>query len=179
MDAVSLNPRMRGYSLFELMVTVAVIGVLLGTAVPKMRAVLDHAQTRASVSAVNLAMRVARQAAVEHRQFAFLCPLDDEGQCTRDWDQPLSVFISPNRAAELGPEAVLVREFTPPQGDIIYMRPGNRTHFRYNAMGQTPGFIGHVAFCPTDPELSSARIIISMGGRTRVEWEDNDAGCTA
>ncbi|MEX1056520.1 MAG: GspH/FimT family pseudopilin [Natronospirillum sp.] len=176
----SRHAKPQGHSLFELLAAVAIAGIMLAIAVPRMTAFVDHTKAKASVSDIHQAFRLARQSAVEQQQYGFICPLDANNECHNDWNLPISVFVSPSRKGELTTDSQLLREFRASNHLTVATVPSTRRYFRYNSRGQLPGFMGHVRFCPTEQSTDAARLIISLGGRTRVEWESksgNSGGC--
>lgn len=175
----SLGKSMQGYSLFELMVTVAVAAIVINLAVSGLKPVIDSARTRSSVSAVDQAFRLARQTAVEQAQTVTICALNDDQACGAGWNHPVSVFIDPGNEKKMHNEGQLLRVIQSPGHTRFAARPAHMPYFQYNLMGEIRGATGgHVNICPSNETLAHARIIIGPSGRTRVIWHDpGDRGC--
>ena len=72
-----LRDAVRGFTLVELLVSLAVFAILLGLAVPSMRDTLVRQQVRAASEALTQAMRLARSEAMRSGQGVTLCRSDD------------------------------------------------------------------------------------------------------
>lgn len=170
--------RASGFNIFELMLTLIVLAIATQLAVGGIKPLLADAISRSAVSSIHQALRLARQSAVEHQQTVTLCPLDDAGECGSDWHQPLSVFLDPNNTRTLSDEALLLHVVETPSGSRITARPEWKSYFQFSALGETRGGMGHVAICPPQSEPAYARIVVSMSGRSRVDWDNPDeVGC--
>lgn len=171
--------KQHGYSLFELMMTLAVSVIVLNIAISGIAPILDNARTRASVSSLDAGFRLARQTAAEQAQIVTLCALNPDQTCGASWDHPISIFLDPDNERELISPNRLLRIIEPrPQVSYI-ARPTNRPHFQYDALGEIRGATGgHVNICPGNETLAHARIVIGPSGRTRIIWDDpGDRGC--
>lgn len=72
-----LRAAVRGFTLVELLVGLAVFAILLGLAVPSMRDMLVRQQVRSASDALTQAMRLARSEAMRSGQGVTLCRSDD------------------------------------------------------------------------------------------------------
>lgn len=174
-----MRTRTRGFTLFELLITIAIIIIALSLAWPGMQPVIDSARTRSSVSEVNSAFRLARQTAVERGQIVTVCAIDEKGACGEDWNHAISVFLDPDNERALDSNEQLLRTVQTPDHTGFAARPAHMPYYQYDLMGEIRGATGgHVNVCPGNEDIAHARIVVGPSGRTRVIWEDpGTLGC--
>ncbi|MBA2078003.1 GspH/FimT family pseudopilin [Rhodanobacter sp. PCA2] len=92
----------RGYTLVELMVTLAVLAILAMIAVPSFRDTIRRNRVNAASNALLADLRYARTEAINRGQLVSLCPSSDGSNCTADgtdWDAGWLVYTYPAGAA--------------------------------------------------------------------------------
>lgn len=172
----SCVPRMRGFTLTETLVVLAMLAVLLGLAVPGFSRLRQQQQLQASAEAFWSSMMLARAHAMLERQHVSVCTVSGSGTCDvgADWHAGWLVFVDVNRNGQRELEEVLLQQHAPTaQGLRI---TGNSTvahRVGYGAEGRSETLTGAfqagtVSFCA--PGLSMGwRVVINALGRPRVE----------
>jgi type IV fimbrial biogenesis protein FimT len=92
----------RGFTLVELMVTLAVLAILTMVAVPSFRDTIRRNRVSAASNALLADLRYARTEAINRGQLVSLCPSSDGSSCTADgtaWDAGWLVYTYPAGAA--------------------------------------------------------------------------------
>ena len=89
-----MNARLRGFSLYELIITVAVAGTLIAIGVPSFGALIARNRLHVEINALFHAIHVARKESIMRRQVVSICPSPDGLQCVpgRDWSAGWIMF---------------------------------------------------------------------------------------
>ena len=158
-----------GYTLLELMVTVALGAILVGLAVPPMRTWVLDARRVTDVNALVHSVQLARNEAAKRRRPVVLCKTEDRVNCGGDdvrWDAGWMVFANedgqspPARSAD---EPLLWAHQPALQGTIT----GNRASFQFRPF-LWRSTNGTITFCDERGVAAARAVIISYTGRPRV-----------
>ena len=164
-----------GFTLLELLGTLALAGILLGLAVPGFRDVLLDARRTASVNAFVVAVQVARSEAAKRSHSVILCKTRDFRHCGGDeidFDAGWMVFtnvdgqLPPERSAI---EPMMYAHVPELEGSIVANRPF--FEFRPRMRRSTNGT---VVFCDRRGPVAARAVIVSYTGRPRVDQVDPD-----
>lgn len=82
----------KGFTLIELMVAVAILGLTTMIAIPSMSEWVVQMRIDNEISSLHRLVNTARNSAINLEQPVTLCPLKDNS-CTTDWEGELTVFI--------------------------------------------------------------------------------------
>lgn len=92
--------RQAGYTLTEVLVVVAIVGIITATAVPSFIQMMQRQKVETQVSSLISALRSARSEAVKRGQMVAICPIskpdDDLPSCATgspDWSQGWVIFV--------------------------------------------------------------------------------------
>lgn len=169
--------RARGYTLVELLVTLAVIGIMLGMGIPAMRSLIAPTALQAWVSTYDQALHTTRHLAVSANRGVSMCELDDGGNCTGRWGRQVTLFFDQDRDGRLArPEDIIARASI---NDTDAMRVqwrgfGERRFLHARATGSYRQN-GRFTFCPGHQQ-AGRQLIVNVTGRTRAEPLDcNDS----
>ncbi|WP_279330984.1 GspH/FimT family pseudopilin [Solimonas fluminis] len=77
----------RGFSLMELLITIAVIGILMGIAIPSFRQAALASELRATANSLLVATVAARSEAIKRNAVVALCPSSNGSSCGGTWEQ--------------------------------------------------------------------------------------------
>ncbi len=130
-----MNLRTRGFTLVEMLVSLTILVILLGMAMPSFRAfILDNrlnAQARELVSAV----QIARSEAARLNTSVVLCPSADQVACGTDWTSPQILFadVDNSRTVSASEQLILVGDAVPANSTITGPSAG---WIRINSSGQ-------------------------------------------
>ncbi len=177
----SLRPtarRVRGFTLIELMVVIAVATVLLGFGVPSMTAILNSNKLTAASNALLSSMRLARSEAFKRNGRVVLCKSRDGIACTPagGWEQGWIVFHDADGNGEHDDQEVVIERGNPLEASLRLT--GNSSVAKYLsfvATGSTRlaagGFqAGTVTVCNLSATGGEARqIVLNAVGRPRVQ----------
>src|SRR5215216_5424212 len=138
--------RQCGFTLSELMLCLAIVGGVVGWAVPSFHAIALNAARAREVNQLLQAIYYARSEAIKRNTVVSLCPTLDGSRCTvaADWHTGWLVFVNLDRDSpavrDTGED--LLRVYEPwPQGRIT----SNRTTLSFRAFGQS-GVTATIAF---------------------------------
>ncbi|MEE9320308.1 MAG: GspH/FimT family pseudopilin [Granulosicoccus sp.] len=84
---------LRGFTLVELLVTLAVAAILLGVAAPNFRNAIQDSQQNSCIYDLIGAMQYARSEAIKQSSRISVCALADDGSCGSNWNNSWQVFI--------------------------------------------------------------------------------------
>lgn len=166
-----MRTRACGFTLFELLVTLAVVATLIAIGVPSLGAVSARQRQHAEINALFHAVHLARKESIVRRQPVTLCPSADGRQCRagRDWSDGWILFVntdgdSPARV-DAG-EPVLSRRGGPPSVRITANRRSFtlRSVFRYATNGT-------IVVCDDAGRIPPRAVVVSWTGRPRVALE--------
>ncbi|MDP2226454.1 MAG: GspH/FimT family pseudopilin [Moraxellaceae bacterium] len=164
----------QGFTLPELLVVVAIIGIMLSIASDGWKKVIARQHAVAAINQVAEAARLARHTALTRRQIITVCPSPDGVRCSSDWTQPLFVFASNSTVPDHENFITIFPAIT--HGKMKWKGFGGTTRLQYQRNGLTLAQNGTFVYCPDDDDAKLARaLIINKSGRQRVAEDlDND-----
>ncbi len=159
---------MRGFTLLEMLTTVAVLAVLAALGGPALHGLVLDARRTAGVNAFVGSVQIARSEAIKRNAPVTLCKTTDHQQCAgsgADWSAGWLVFVpgNPLQPTTLDdPQRILVARQSKFDGRIS----ANREAFVFHS-GGSRSTNGTVMFCDARGPASARAIIISTTGRPR------------
>lgn len=167
--------RREGFTLVELMATVAVLAVVLGLALPSFRVLGERMAAQATLHALTVALASARMAAVQRGRPVSVCPSSDGASCRTDlvWDEGWLVYADPRRLPQPADAADILWVERRAPGAIAVQATVGRHRVRYQPSGMSGGNNASLRLCSRDGR-HLGNVVVSLAGRTRSEWLPGD-----
>lgn len=162
-------PRTGGFTLWELLCTLAVAAVLVGSGAPALRGFLLDTALTADVNALVLAVQVARNEAAKRGRPVIVCGTTDGVQCGGTLRSGWMVFVNldqdhpPRRSPG---DALLLFHSPAIEGSIV----SNRPFYEFRVGRRSTN--GTVVFCDARGAAAARAVIVSYTGRPRVDRRD-------
>lgn len=182
-----IRERARGFTLVELMVTIAVLVVVLGIAAPSLQGVINRNRVTSVANEVVAALNTARMEAVRRNRAAKLCPSVDGASCSgSDWGR-LIIFIDENGDGNVGGTEEVVRDLAfNARGISITASTNVSTNHRLwfgsdglVRVGTGAGRNGGFSVCSTRlPADENTRDVLVNVSRSSVTTRGGGAACT-
>jgi len=161
----------RGFTVIELMATLAVAALLLSLAAPSFQRLIATHRSAAAMNQMAGAVNLARSLAVTSGAVVTLCPGRGSECLGRDqWHRGALIFVDHNRNGTLDADERVDRALPPLEpGERIYWRSfRNRTYLQFHARGYTRWQNGNFLYCSPGGDAGLARMaIINPPGRLR------------
>ena len=167
-----------GFTLFELLVTVVIAGLVMVFAVPEMRAFVKNERLTTQINTLVGHLAYARSEAVVRRQQVILCASDDSTTTTpscsgTDWADGWILFIDADNGSDFdNGEQVLRANKALAGGNTLVSSTGSS--IIYDNRGFSPNS-GTFSLCDDRLEAYMKSISISNTGRVR---RGGSASCT-
>ena len=164
--------RARGFSLYELLVTLAVAVLVLTLGLPSFGGLVADKRLRAETDALLHAIHLARKVSIARRRVVSLCPSPDGSTCVpgTDWSAGWILFV--NRDRDDPPlrdpgEWLLAARRVDPRVRIV----ANRRGFTLRAT-ELRATNGTLVVCDRSGRAETRALVVSYTGRPRVARED-------
>lgn len=166
-----MRARTRALTIYELLVTLAVVATLIALGVPSFAAITARQRQHAEVNALFHAIHLARKESIVRRRPVAICPSTDGLQCRPAgiWSDGWILFVntdgdSPTRV-DPG-EPVLSRHTPAPSVTITANRRAFtlRSIFRYATNGT-------IVVCDAAGRIPARAVVVSWSGRPRIARE--------
>ena len=170
----------RGLTLIELMITLAVVGVLFGLAVPALSAGLEAARASAARSDLLASLLAASGRAAITGVHGVLCPSSDGANCldSPDWSRGWLVFLDSNGSRELEGGERILRVQAPLTGKVHLRSTAGRTRIVFQGNGGNAGSNATFTLCDGRGPGRALALIMNNSGGLR-EAAASTAGITA
>ena len=162
----------RGFSLYELIVTIGVATIVLGVGIPSFGALQARSRQHVEINALFHAVHVARKESIMRRRVVSICPSRDLDTCGERGDWSTGWLMFDNRDADSPPrrdagEPVLQRHRVADTVDLDANRSGFTLRATYKRATN-----GTVVFCDHKSRIPARALVVSYTGRPRVAGED-------
>jgi len=180
----------KGFTLVELMVTIAIAGVLVGIAIPSFTSIISNNRLTTSANELVTALNLARSEAVKRGVSVTVRKIDDKSSTNKNktawasanWEQGWDVFTDANDNGEFDTgDDVLLKTYAALSASYT-LRGNNFTNFiRFTSSGQS-NTNGSFVICNNSdgnntPEANTSRlIIVNSIGRVRMGLDANNDG---
>lgn len=165
--------KIKGYTLIELLVTLLIMGILLGLSLPSFQDTIERGITNSQVKLLLTSLNLARSEAIKRGTEVGICASDDSVDCDDDaWSDGWIVFVDNNGDADgddgsIDAGDVVIRVFDALGADSVLTSTFDL--FQYNELGfSETGGVQTIKLCPSSNNASNARAIeINVAGRGR------------
>ncbi|GGZ54538.1 type 4 fimbrial biogenesis protein FimT [Lysobacter xinjiangensis] len=171
--------RMRGLTLPELVITLAVLSIALGLGVPAARHVMDSVRATTSLHQLTASLAIAHNAAVTYRQPVTLCPSRDGASCLdgTDWSEGWIAYRDPLRQDAPATAADVLRRFDRQHPTLRLTTSTGRPRVRYLPNGSAAGTNASFRLCRRSGALLGI-VVVANSGRARRERPSANAACS-
>ncbi|PKG83529.1 pilus assembly protein [Colwellia sp. 75C3] len=169
----------RGMTLIELMVGIGITSILSTIAVPSFNDFIVRLRVDNEISRLGRLLLTARNHSINSESNVIICPIADNGACSVNWHEQLSVFIDNNGNQQFDSaegELLIATKSPVISGDILKYAT-NRTKITYQATGHLFGLSnGTLRYCPKGHEEKSRAIVVARSGRFYATTDINNDG---
>lgn len=167
----------RGFTLLELMITLAVLAIALGVGAPAMGALLEHTRATRTLHLATSALATARMEAIRRNRPVSVWPSADGHRCRADpvWSAGWIIFVDADRTGQPGSAEDVMHVFDGIGGNLGFRATVGRPLIRFAPSGWSAGSNATLRLCSTGREL--ARVIVNNAGRVRTERHRSPPAC--
>ena len=160
----------QGFTLVELIVTIAVLAILTMIATPYILEQLARMEAKRIESQIRNTLTLAKAESYIRRQDLLVCLSNNGAICDRDSYKQLLLFSDKNnnKNFDLGVDDLLEQQALEPKYSTLYLRVGDKRHYTkfWGDSGKPRGHFGHFKYCPTSTyNHTMYQISFSQGGR--------------
>jgi len=169
--------RMRGMTLIELLLVLVILAISFEFSIPGMSGLLQSNSKSQLVNTYLGAFALTRSHAVTTKRISAICPLDEDNECTDDWNLPVSVFPDSDRDGK--PDGNEIWRVITKDSDRfrVHSRTAGSGSFHFSPDGIVHGAPGSLVICPDDISTGHMTYIaVSRGGRARKVSDDDGDG---
>jgi len=169
-----MTTRRKGFTLYELLITITLIVLVSGLALPSFSAIIARQQQRVEIDALFHAIHLARKESIMRRKVVSLCPSLDGRSCSpsRDWSGGWLMFENKDRDSppRIDPDEIILANH---RVDDQVRITANRKGFTLRAtfLRATNGTF---VFCDPQNRISPRALVVSYTGRPRVAVHTTD-----
>jgi type IV fimbrial biogenesis protein FimT len=162
-------PPQAGLSLTELLLAIALLGIVTGFAVPSFRAMQLDTERSAQLNRFVQSIHLARSEAMKRNAVVSLCPSRNAAFCAATgtgWESGWIMFDNQDRDSPAVRDAgeTLVHVYAPwARGRLR----GNRATLSFRSFGQA-GVTATYTFCDARGDAGARAVIVSQTGRPRI-----------
>lgn len=161
-----------GYTLFELIITFAILAILSVLAIPGLNFLLNQSQSVTLANQLVSAIHFAQSAAVHKKSVVTICASRDHMTCSGSWSQGWIIFVDHKKMGQVNPGDEILKVYEPvPPGSLLEWR-GQRSpnYLQLDPNGTTRGQAGTFYYYPNRANKQQVKkVIISYTGRARIE----------
>jgi len=173
---MSVTQQSKGFTLFELMVTLTVTGILATLATPSFSSLINQSRTMEAERSLAGMLRYARNIAITRNTYVTVCAKSTDRSCGSNWNHGMIAFADTNNNKALDPDEELIKTIHPLEHGRVQWK-GFRKQVKFNHLGIADYYNGSFWYCPHDNDSRyAARIMLSKTGRTQVVKERNTKG---
>lgn len=168
----------RGYTAVQLLIVMAVIGILATIGLPSFQHVLEWQQATTRVHLLTSHLAMARSMAVTQRAPVSVCPSAEGATCRSDriWSQGWILFKDPNRQGQPADTASILRATHYQENSGIDVTASlGRPIVRFLPSGRSSGSNITLSVCRNATKLVD--VIVNNAGRTRAVRYTTPAPC--
>jgi type IV fimbrial biogenesis protein FimT len=165
----------RGFTLTELLVALAIAGILAMIGAPAMGSLLAHVEDANTEAAVAAGLRHARTAAVMRNTRILVCPSNDGQHCQPDDDWRKGWIIARDADHDGQPDAdttLVAVQAAMPAGTGIITSTG-RKRLTFHPDGSAAGSNASFTICHARQHAGIA-VVVSNSGRVRLDTADRE-----
>lgn len=158
--------RTRGFTLIELMITVAIAAVLMGVVLPGLSGLVYRTQTSTATNELSAQLALARSEAVSRGRTAAVCGSSDGYACDGQWAQGFAVWVDDDRNSTASSSEI--RRFFQQPANVVLSSSVAEVAFdaRGRRVGSDPNFLLVHEQC-SDKRKYANRVQVGATGRTQ------------
>ncbi len=165
-----MTTKQTGFTLIELMVTIAVLGILLSIAIPAFQNMVLNSRITAQANQAITALNYARSEAVKRAAPVTVCSTNGGAACagSTNWSTGWMVFADADGDGTVDAGEAVLRVW-PALGGSNTLTAGAHLRVTFTATGFATGFNDTFRLCDSRGKDHARAIIINAMGRSYVE----------
>ena len=168
-----------GFTVIELMITLALAAVLLTLAAPAFDDLIANNRMRTEVYALRATLMEARSEALTERVNVSLCPSNDGLACAGDWNEGYIAFVDADGdgAVDAGDRILLSRTNDSPTITLSFSNAADRVLYnsRGNAQTVAANYNGTFTFCDKRGATKAAGLNVARVGTLAAAVDGGDS----
>ncbi len=165
-----------GFTLFDALITLAIISILLSLGIPAFSDFLAKAESRHVSHTTHRMLAAARESAMDLERKIKFCGIDKTLECTNEGFSQLAIFVDYNKDSILDDNdtLILVRDLSYSGNSKLSASLGKK-YIQFKEDGSASQ-AGSIIYCHPSYVHFSSRITVSMPGRSYIARDLNGDG---
>ncbi len=166
--------RQAGYTLLELMVTIAVLSIVIAVVVPGARDLVNHTRLSSEINELSSMSRLARFKAMDEQSNVIVCPTKDFSSCSTNWTYGKMACVDINDDGTRNSNEAILASTEIMNGSLKIFAPSQSLVFDRRGGANVTTTI---TLCDTTLKASAAvGLIINGYGKIAIAADSDDDG---